>query len=327
MRFAMVHYDAMPTVGRSVWNGRQIRNAFQTAVALAEFDAREKNIAPILDWTHFRTVALAADEFETYLRDTRGWSEAYMAGDENLRAFYTEEHNLPPGFDEASAHRASLQEVSMTDSQRIIGGLNPNVIIAPQTSFARETAFFASNTGPQRRPTLNQRIPSQYHTAQKAPMSNPTQMARAYDQTMQQQFHPPQAFARVPGTAQGHQSPNPLSYPHSVAPATSETLPPMQTTGYTNPPSSGQFFNTQQAYHQQGQDYRTVIHATTQQQGQYPSVFAAQQQQPQLSPSKVHFTAAPASVGYPQEQAPPLRMAFTNSANSEGQAVAGAQFV
>ena len=65
----------------TAWNGRQIRNAFQTATALAEFEAREQHSkdvksgkkdpsAPIhskLQSKHFNVVAQASFDFDKYL--------------------------------------------------------------------------------------------------------------------------------------------------------------------------------------------------------------------------------------------------------------------
>lgn len=65
----------------TAWNGRQIRNAFQTATALAEFEAREQHSkdvkrgkkdpsAPIhskLQSKHFNVVAQASLDFDKYL--------------------------------------------------------------------------------------------------------------------------------------------------------------------------------------------------------------------------------------------------------------------
>lgn len=56
---------------------RQIRNAFQTAVALAEFEAHGEEAGgtkqdPELTERHFQRVADASQEFDNYLRSTLG---------------------------------------------------------------------------------------------------------------------------------------------------------------------------------------------------------------------------------------------------------------
>lgn len=75
------------------WNGRQIRNSFQTALALAEFEARKSNdkypsgnsAEPKLSVKHFRTIALASQEFEEYLQQTHGRSEEKQAHYDKMR--------------------------------------------------------------------------------------------------------------------------------------------------------------------------------------------------------------------------------------------------
>ena len=68
------------------WNGRQIRNAFQTAIALAEFGAKpgasEKDQAdpgvaktPKMSTTHLNTIAEASRQFNEYLALPHGYEE------------------------------------------------------------------------------------------------------------------------------------------------------------------------------------------------------------------------------------------------------------
>ncbi|KAI8184239.1 hypothetical protein KHU50_001935 [Colletotrichum sp. SAR 10_65] len=66
---------------KPVWNGRQIRNAFQTAVALAEWHQQDKNIAGPIDVKreHFEKVAFVSNEFNAYL-----YTVKHGRTDENL---------------------------------------------------------------------------------------------------------------------------------------------------------------------------------------------------------------------------------------------------
>ncbi|KAK7956484.1 uncharacterized protein PG986_005706 [Apiospora aurea] len=75
------------------WNGRQIRNAFQTAVALAEFDAKKASnaekksigdreqhipppvIRPVITKKHFETIAGTSMQFDEYLYLAHGRSD------------------------------------------------------------------------------------------------------------------------------------------------------------------------------------------------------------------------------------------------------------
>ena len=80
------------------WNGRQIRNAVQTAQALSEFRAKARgarqNAAnpdvprqPVLDKSEFKKVAKAAKEFDLYMVDIYGGqNEADLARQHQLRA-------------------------------------------------------------------------------------------------------------------------------------------------------------------------------------------------------------------------------------------------
>ena len=53
------------------WNGREIRNAFQTAVALAQFEARRahKEVV-VLEVQHLRRVVMMSTQFKEYITST-----------------------------------------------------------------------------------------------------------------------------------------------------------------------------------------------------------------------------------------------------------------
>ncbi|KAL2214617.1 hypothetical protein CC79DRAFT_1264984 [Sarocladium strictum] len=84
------------------WNGRQIRNAFQTAMALAEFHATNDDAAipprlsrkdskkgqtkgPLLDVGHFKLIADATLQFNDYLFATHGFDEDELAKRDKMR--------------------------------------------------------------------------------------------------------------------------------------------------------------------------------------------------------------------------------------------------
>lgn len=72
MKFARRHWRKGEDEHR--WNGRQIRNAFQTAVALAAFDTTEgegQDLEPRITAEHFQKVWTASDEFNKYLAGVR----------------------------------------------------------------------------------------------------------------------------------------------------------------------------------------------------------------------------------------------------------------
>ncbi|CEN62388.1 hypothetical protein ASPCAL09023 [Aspergillus calidoustus] len=70
MKFAEAQWEA-----GSRWNGRQIKNAFQTAVALADWDSLKKPkdgpSAPKLRTKHFQAVVKTSNHFESYLTQVR----------------------------------------------------------------------------------------------------------------------------------------------------------------------------------------------------------------------------------------------------------------
>ena len=92
LAFVKKHYS-VTTPKKANWNGRQIRNAFQTATALAEYEAHDhksdRNKATSseqatpreleLKVDHFDRVAWASFEFDRYLSKTRALSDTELA--------------------------------------------------------------------------------------------------------------------------------------------------------------------------------------------------------------------------------------------------------
>ncbi|ROW02973.1 hypothetical protein VSDG_01791 [Cytospora chrysosperma] len=89
------------------WNGRQIRNAFQTAMALAEYDARDSGEPPIITVKHFKTIAHASAEFAKYVTEIHGAEADQLA----LR-----DKNRLDRNPEASSKLRKLQNSSSSDS-------------------------------------------------------------------------------------------------------------------------------------------------------------------------------------------------------------------
>jgi hypothetical protein len=66
---------------------RQIRNAFQTAIALAEYEARQPGAETVyLGKKQFEIIAEASEEFDRYLKDTLGALDVDLARREELRS-------------------------------------------------------------------------------------------------------------------------------------------------------------------------------------------------------------------------------------------------
>ena len=100
LKYARRHY-IQTSPWKVNWNGRQIRNAFQTASALARFEAHERNrkakakaeekgndfepTDPQLEVRHFEEIALASYEFDKYISETRGGTDSDIAFQESQR--------------------------------------------------------------------------------------------------------------------------------------------------------------------------------------------------------------------------------------------------
>lgn len=100
--FAAQHYADHP---KARWNGRQIRNACQTALALAEFEAQGNSHQAILrpdaivtlSITHFETVRDAYLEFTSYINRLYGTDASGRAQEDRLRAIWMNDvNNLVP---------------------------------------------------------------------------------------------------------------------------------------------------------------------------------------------------------------------------------------
>ncbi|KAF2801361.1 P-loop containing nucleoside triphosphate hydrolase protein [Mytilinidion resinicola] len=100
MDYQKRHFQECRKMNRS-WNGRQIRNAFQTASALALFDAHQANISklndeaeiekavPVLKVEYFEKVSVASSNFDLYISEAAGVggkSEGERARDRGDRA-------------------------------------------------------------------------------------------------------------------------------------------------------------------------------------------------------------------------------------------------
>ncbi|KAL8687148.1 MAG: hypothetical protein Q9224_005239, partial [Gallowayella concinna] len=90
--YAKQHYKALVKKGKTTWNGRQIKNAFQTAIALAEFDANKREVKATLTSEQFQVVAQASEDFDDYLYSLHGGNEADLA-----KRFMQRNDEPPPG--------------------------------------------------------------------------------------------------------------------------------------------------------------------------------------------------------------------------------------
>ena len=85
IEFSKQHFRNLKNKGAAPWNGRQIRNAFQTAIALAEHEAYLNGGKPELRERHFAKMARASSDFDWYLKLTHSRSESQLAEATKMR--------------------------------------------------------------------------------------------------------------------------------------------------------------------------------------------------------------------------------------------------
>ncbi|TRX92150.1 hypothetical protein FHL15_007017 [Xylaria flabelliformis] len=88
MKFARRHFRQAEKEGLGTWNGRQIRNAFQAAIALVEYDSQQTKDGsprPTLGEAQFNIVAESSREFDRYLVSTLGAADSDIARREEWR--------------------------------------------------------------------------------------------------------------------------------------------------------------------------------------------------------------------------------------------------
>lgn len=115
------------------WNGRQIRNAFQTAMALAEYAASTStpsNPRPKLNRTQFKKVAKTSMDFDAYLqsvwggRDDSEIAERDQARNDGVTAEMLREYNMPkaaPLVVSSSATERRASKVAPTGRKVVTG--------------------------------------------------------------------------------------------------------------------------------------------------------------------------------------------------------------
>jgi len=88
LKFAKHLYKDRVSNRSSAWNGRQIRNPFQTALSLAEREAATGDMSYVkLRAKHFELVAMTSQDFDQYLLDVMGGlTDADMAMMDGVRS-------------------------------------------------------------------------------------------------------------------------------------------------------------------------------------------------------------------------------------------------
>ncbi|KAK6217809.1 hypothetical protein LQW54_003096 [Pestalotiopsis sp. IQ-011] len=104
------------------WNGRQIRNTFQTVLALAEFHAKQRDgdaYSPKVTRKHFKIVADAAILFNEYLAATHGADQDKMATRNFIRAstsFKPSQEYHFTGLEDDTSESSSQDDTASNDS-------------------------------------------------------------------------------------------------------------------------------------------------------------------------------------------------------------------
>ncbi|KAK1832538.1 hypothetical protein QBC39DRAFT_280810 [Podospora conica] len=79
-------FETLRMEKRALWSGRQIRNAFQVASALAHFDARRNRKDARLTVKHFRTIQVVTNDFDQFMHETIGKPDIEQSYERGERA-------------------------------------------------------------------------------------------------------------------------------------------------------------------------------------------------------------------------------------------------
>lgn len=125
LEYAMDHFDSMQKPragGRTVntgWNGRQIKNAFMSAIALANYRVPQGEMVR-LGVSHFKKVAKASKEFDDYLTRTQaGRDSATFAMQHQLRA---DDFPSNPGDDAGAGQQFGVPPRQLFRQNGMMGG-------------------------------------------------------------------------------------------------------------------------------------------------------------------------------------------------------------
>ncbi|USW57713.1 Putative AAA+ ATPase domain, ATPase, AAA-type, core [Septoria linicola] len=262
LEFAKSHYLQRRKLGsHRVWNGRQIRNSFQSAVALAQYEAKRSTLTynkATLRASHFNVVARASAEFEEYLDVTREFTEDEILDRQGERAA---EYTRPTSFSQTRAEQSDYQ---VWNSRELADSGHESAATAttnhPQYSTPR------SMSGPNghslvSRPTFNSRIGQSV---------SPQPMKPAHQAPRQQ--HPSQAFTPQKQPSAAHNSGVPAGYtiiqteqgPRLILQSATATAAAPSQQAPSAPPSSSfaleQHTDTYQHFDQQIVDNGTLQH-------------------------------------------------------------------
>lgn len=223
--FAAGHFEKHK---RARWNGRQIRNACQTALALAEFEAQgnsheavlRPNAVVKLGVGHFEIVRGAYLEFASYMNKLHGTDEARRAKEGRLRAFIVDEDDRVVrsssvgGLDKKAAFALASQEAAQQ------GGGYQQSYHAPQGSFGQQ--------GFQQGFQQGQQSQGYYRESLSTPQPSFSSPGHGMAQQQQQQYGNGQAVWGSPGVQVASRPFQGEGQGQSVSPQPPSTPPPQQ---------------------------------------------------------------------------------------------------
>jgi hypothetical protein len=164
--FASDHYKNHPLAR---WNGRQIRNACQTALALAEFEAQGNSMETILKpnalvhlkVSHFQTVQKAYLEFAQYMNSLYGTTSSTRAKENRIRAIWIDENDNVVGTQSMGGAFKLRQEAFLLASQGQQQSRSAQPQPQAQQVFQQEVPLQAQQGFQQQAiPMVNQGIPN-----------------------------------------------------------------------------------------------------------------------------------------------------------------------
>ncbi|KAI0860003.1 P-loop containing nucleoside triphosphate hydrolase protein [Xylaria cubensis] len=135
LKFAKKQFKKLEKDGLRPWNGRQIRNAFQTAIAIAKFDAKHKDMEVVLRAEHFKKVAKSAVDFDLYLNELhKGKDEAQLARENFWR------------HDDWIGHPMLTHRAEPVEPYRKLNGKRKKTNVHAQSSDSEDTFSTSSDT-------------------------------------------------------------------------------------------------------------------------------------------------------------------------------------
>ncbi|KAI1455400.1 hypothetical protein F4805DRAFT_459782 [Annulohypoxylon moriforme] len=173
------------------WNGRQIRNACQTALALAEYDTSDPHADVHLNETQFKIVAKAYLAFSQHLKDIYGTHAAQRAKEAGLRAMWM-----------------------VNEKGEIVGNIGPKEARALRSRYRpRSQAHLQPQL--QHQPQIQQQYPQLYPQPTYPPQNQPH--IQPYQPPYPPPSYPPQNQLQVQPHAQPYQAYHTQSQPQSQA--------------------------------------------------------------------------------------------------------------